>query len=86
MFVARARVEIVNVITFLQIKIKRNYNEKYKLVYIREKNYVLIKLHYNYDILFTIIFERKYNQQYVDFFRILKRVDRLVYRFDLLIY
>ena len=49
----------------------------------REKNYVLIKLHHDYDISFTAVFERKYNQQYVDFFRVLKRIDRLVYRFDL---
>ena len=74
-FVVRAYVEIVNVITFVQMKIKRNYNEKHKSVYMRKKNYVLIKLHYNYDIFFTTVLERKYNQQYVDFFRILKRVD-----------
>ena len=85
-FVVRARVEIVNVIIFVQIKVKCNYNEKHKSIYMRKKNYALIKLYYNYDIFFTTIFERKYNQQYVDFFRVLKRVDRFVYRFNLFVH
>ena len=49
----------------------------------RENDYVFIKFHHDYDISFTIVFESKYNQQYVKSFRILKRVDKLTYRLDL---
>ena len=49
----------------------------------RENDYVFIKFHHDYDISFTIVFESKYNQQYVKSFRILKRIDKLTYRFDL---
>ena len=42
-------------------------------MFIKINNYVHIQLHYNYDILFTIILNKKLNQQYINFFKILKK-------------
>ena len=81
-FATRARVKIVDSIIFVQMKIKRNYNDKHKSIYMREENYVLIKLHHDYDILFIVVFESKFNQQFVEFFRVLKRIERFVYRLN----
>ena len=83
-FVAvRVRVKIVDFIVFAQIKIKRHYDEKHKLMHMRKNDYALIRLHKKYDISFIVVLKFKYNQQYVDSFRILKRVNRLIYRLNL---
>ena len=81
--VARARVKVADFIVFVQIKIKRHYDEKHKSMHMRESDYAFIKLHKKYDISFIAILKFKYSQQYVDFFRILKRVNRLIYRLNL---
>ena len=81
-FAIRIRVKIVDSIIFVQMKIKRNYDDKHKSIYMREKNYVLIKLHHEYDIFFIVVFESKFNQQFVEFFRVLKRVERFVYKLN----
>ena len=64
------------------MKIKRNYDDKHKSIYMRERDYVLIKLHHEDDILFIVVFEFKFSQQFVEFFRVLKRVERLVYKLN----
>ena len=81
--VVRVRVKIIDFIVFAQMKIKRHYDNKHTSIYMRENDYVFIKFHHDYDISFTTVLESKYNQQYVKFFRILKRIDKLTYRFDL---
>ena len=82
-FAIRIRVEIADSITFAQMKIKRNYDDKHKSIYMRERDYALIKLHHDYDILFIAVLESKFSQQFVESFRVLKRVERLVYKLNL---
>ena len=60
-FAARTRVKIVDSIIFVQMKIKRNYDDKHKSIYMREKDYALIKLHHEYDIFSIAVFESKFN-------------------------
>ena len=81
-FAIRIRVKIVDSIVFAQMKIKRNYDDKHKSIYMREKDYALIKLHHEYDILFTTVFKSKLSQQFVESFRVLKRVERFVYKLN----
>ena len=81
-FAARVRVKIVDSITFAQMKVKRNYDDKHKSIYMREENYALIKLHHEYDIFFIAVLESKFSQQFVESFRVLKRVERLVYKLN----
>ena len=47
-------------------------------------DYILIRLHREYDISSTIVLKLKYNQQYVDFFKILEKIEHLIYRLNLL--
>ena len=82
-FAIRIRVKIVDLIIFAQMKVKRNYDDKHKSIYMREENYALIKLHHEYDIFSTAVFEFKLNQQFVESFRVLKRIERLVYKLNL---
>ena len=52
----------------------------------KKNEYALIRLHHEYQISINDILSKKYDQQYVDFFKILKKIDKLTYRFDLSIY
>ena len=61
------------------MKVKHSYDKKYTSMYIQEKDYALIRLYYNYDIFFIVVLKFKYNQQYANFFRVLKRVKKLTY-------
>ena len=65
---------------------KYYYNRKHQFMFIKIDNYVYIRLYHDYNILFTIILNKKLNQQYVDFFKILKKVKRLTYRLKLSIH
>ena len=82
-FAARARVEIADSIAFAQMEVKRSYDDKHKSIYMREGDYALIKLHHEYDILSTAVLESKLSQQFVEPFRVLKRIGRLAYKLDL---
>ena len=52
-------------------------------MHMRKNDYAFIRSHKKYDISFIVVLKFKYNQQYVDFFRILKRINRLIYRLNL---
>ena len=81
--VVRAKVKIANFIVFVQMSVKHHYDKNHQSFYMKSKNYVYIRLHKKYDISTIVILRFKYNQQYVESFRILKKIDRLTYRLKL---
>ena len=52
-------------------------------MFMKIDDYVHIRLHHEYDISFTVTLNKKLNQQYVSFFKILKKMKRLIYRLNL---
>ena len=81
--VTRVKIEIVDSIAFVQINAKHCYNRKYQLLYIRFDDYALIRLYKKYNISSTIVLKSKYNQQYVDSFKIFEKIEQLTYRLNL---
>ena len=75
-FVTRQNVN--NVIVFDQMNVKFHYDKKHESMFMKQENVTLIKLHKNYNI-FSII-SKKYDQQFVEFFIIIEKIDRLIYR------
>ena len=74
--------QIINdVIIFDQINAKFYYNKKHEFMFMKQKNVSFIKLHKNYNI-FSII-NKKYDQQFVEFFIIIEKIDRLIYRLNI---
>ena len=71
--------KVVDVIIFDQMNAKFHYDRKHKLMFMKQDDYALLKLHKSYNISSTN-FNRKYNQQFVDFFLITKKIKRLIYR------
>ena len=80
---ARVKIEIVNSIVFVQMNIKHHYDRKHQSFYMKFDDHVFIQLHRDYDISSIVVFNFKFNQQYVDFFKILKKIDQLLYRLNL---
>ena len=80
------RIEVTNVIILAQMNVKHHYNRKHQSFFMKKNEYALIRLHHEYQISTNDILNKKYNQQYVDSFKILKKIDKLTYRFDLSIH
>ena len=74
------RIKAFDVIVFAQMNVKYYYDEKHQSLFMKSDDYALIRLHREYDILFTTILNSKLNQQYARSFKILKKIDRLTYR------
>ena len=77
-FITRQNVN--DVIIFDQMNAKFHYDKKHEFMFMKQKNVAFIKLHKNYNI-FSII-NKKYDQQFVEFFIIIEKIDRLIYRLN----
>ena len=73
------RQKIVDIIIFAQMNVKFHYDRKHQFMFMKQEDYALIKLHKKYNI--SSIINRKYNQQFVKFFLITKKIERFAYRF-----
>ena len=60
---------------------KTRYNSKHLTLDLKKENEVYLRLYYNYSIL--DLFNRKLSQQRIDLFRVLAKIDQLIYRLQL---
>ena len=74
------RSEMFDVIVLKQMYVKFIYDKKHKSIFMKTNDWVLLRLHKEYDIFSTTTLKKKLFQQYVDFFQIIERIDHLVYR------
>ena len=70
--------EIIDVIAFEQMNVKFHYNRKHQSFNMKFEDYVLLRLHKEYKISFVI--NKKIDQQYVDLFFVIEKIDNLTYR------
>ena len=63
--------------------IKMYYDKNYKIIQFKKINWVFLKLHKEYNIFSTTIFDSKLLQQYTKSFLILERIEILVYRLNI---
>lgn len=78
--VNQTRREITNAIVFSQINFKIKYDNKHKSIQFNIKICILLRLHREYNILIIKILKIKLFQQFVKLFKILKKIDRLIYK------
>ena len=81
--VARVRFEVIDVIAFAQMISKYYYDRKHQILFMKIDDYVLIRLHHDYNISTIEVFDKKLSRQYVDSFKILEKIDNLTYRLKL---
>ena len=77
--IIRVRFKIIDVIAFVQMINKYYYDRKHQFLFMKIDDYALIKLHHDYNISTIEIFDKKLNQQYIDFFKIFEKIDNLTY-------
>ena len=63
------------------MNVKFHYDRKHEIMFMKQEDVALIKLHKNYNI-FSVI-SKKYDQQFVEFFIIIEKIDRLIYRLNI---
>lgn len=75
------RIKTKDVIYWTNMKYKHHYDRQYTSLFFKENDWVLIKLHKEYNILSTINVTQKLTQQYVESFKMIQRIDRFAYKF-----
>ena len=80
---ARVRFEVIDVIAFAQMINKYYYDRKHQFLFMKIDDYALIRLHHDYNISTTEVLDKKLSQQYVDFFKIIEKIDNFAYKLKL---
>ena len=70
-----------DVIVFDQMNAKFHYDRKHEFMFMKQEDVAFIKLHKSYNI--SSIISKKYDQQFVEFFTIIEKIDRLIYRLNI---
>jgi hypothetical protein len=81
-FFTFTRKQIVDVVAWAQMIMKQNYDRKHHFIHLKVDDYALLRLHKDYFIFSFNILSKKLSQQYADFFRIIEKIDNLVYRLN----
>jgi hypothetical protein len=76
------RKQIIDAIAWTQMMMKMNYDRKHISMNIKIEDFALLRFHKDYNIFVTKILERKLSQQYVDSFKMLEKIENLVYRMN----
>ena len=75
------RQNVSDVIVFDQMNAKFHYDRKHESMFMKQEDVALIKLHKSYNISSAI--SKKYDQQFVESFSIIEKIDRLTYRLNI---
>jgi hypothetical protein len=76
------RKEAQNVIDWIQMINKIHYDRRHSSLFLKVSEWVLLKLHHEYFISESKHIIKKIFTQYVEFFKIVQRIERLVYRMN----
>ena len=74
------RQTVQNSIAFFQVMFKHYYDKRHSNHLFKIDDWVLLKLHKNYNISSTKILKKKLSQQYVESFKITEKIDNLIFR------
>ena len=73
------RTIVADNIVSAQMLFKHIYNNNHQLLSLKVKNWALIRFHKKYKISAIAVIERKLSQQYIDSFKIIKKIKNLTY-------
>ena len=74
------KLEIIDSIAMTQISSKKLYDQKHQSLILKIENWVLLRLHKDYQILSSVTLNLKLSQQYVNSFQIIEKIENLAYR------
>ena len=75
------RQEAIDVIAFVVVKSKVYYDVKHTFILLKVDEYVYLRFHQDYQL--SSKSNRKFSQQRCEFFKIIRRMKRLIYEFEL---
>ena len=78
-----SRLQMKNNIAYEQMLAKLYYDKNHALINFNENDWVLLRLHKDYNIFSIVVFDFKFSQQYTEFFRILEKINNLVYKLNI---
>ena len=74
-------IDIKDVIAFASLKMKKIYNARHQFIFFKIENLINLRLHKNYKV--SIITSKKIESQLIRLFKILEKIERLIYRLKL---
>ena len=77
------RTKAIDVIFFVIMSQKRHNDRRHQSTFLVVDEWALFRLHKRYNILTIVDIIKKYDLQYVDSFKMLERIDRLVYKLEI---
>ena len=77
------KTKTIDVIFFVIMSQKRHYDRRHQSTFFAVDEWTLLQLNKKYNISTIADIIKKYDLQYVDSFKMLKRIDRLVYKFEI---
>ena len=78
-----ARISAANTLTFVSIMIKHYYDRDHKTLFLNKDDLAYLRLYKGYNIFINATITRKLEQQYVEPFKILKKIEHLAYKLNL---
>ena len=76
-------IDAQEIIVFAAMSIKKHYDKKHISKFFSSDDKITLHLHKRYTISLTKKLEKKFTQQYANYFTVLKQVDHLAYELDL---
>lgn len=77
------RAFVANVIAMTQMYFKAIYDDNHALLQINVDDWALLRVHKKYKISFIVVSNRKFSQQEIEIFKILKRINNLAYKLNI---
>ena len=77
------KMQISDAIALTQSLFKHTYDKNHKLLQMKMRDWVLLRLHKDYDVVSTVVLKFKLSSQYAESFRITEKIDNLVYKLDI---
>ena len=78
-----ARISAADALSFASISAKYHYDRDHKPIFFKEGDSVFLRLHKGYNIPANATITKKLGQQYVDLFKVLRRIGKLAYELDI---
>lgn len=77
------KVETKNAIFWVNVNYKLHYDKKHTLMFLKIDEWALIKLHHDYNIFANLNIIKKLTQQFVEFFKKLRKIENFAYKLNI---
>ena len=84
--ISKTRIEITDAIVWIKLNEKRNYDKNPKSLFLQKEFYVYLRIRHEYFILLSKNMIVKWSQRRIEFFKIIKRIEKLTCKLKLFVH